>query len=38
MTRIIPEAGNLKYALSASDPCVAQIEPREQMQICTVPC
>ena len=39
MTRIIPKDGNLKYALSAADPCVAAISPGERIQIeCEINC
>lgn len=39
MTRLIPKEGNLKYALSATDSCVAEIEPGERIQIeCEINC
>ncbi|MDQ2801155.1 MAG: acetamidase/formamidase family protein [Pseudomonadota bacterium] len=33
MTRIIGKAGNLKYTLSAHDPCVEEIEPGETIAV-----
>ena len=33
MTRVIPKEANLKYALSATDTCIEQIEPGERIKI-----
>lgn len=39
MTRIIRKDGNLKYALSATDACIEQIEPGEPIEVeCEINC